>query len=384
MFRSNRLRHASIVALTAAFCAGLPSTGWTWGSVGHHYIAQNYSQHLPAYVDGLRTYDTTVDAHVTDPDTRKGSTPGESERHFIDIDYYPEFVAGTLPRSRAALEALYGASTVTSTGVLPWAIGEVEATLTTQFQAQNWSAAALTIADLCHYLGDANMPLHCAVNYNGQLTGNTGIHSRYESNMISTYLNQLDTPVLEVTYYASPLDAAFDVIAASYAGVAPILAADNVAKAASGGSYNSTYYASLWNSTRVLTQARLDTASVMTASFVYTAWTNAGRPTVPGSSMAVPPLSVPPLAADAGVRLAAGPSPFREALTVQFAGAGPLSVDVFDVRGARVARLADGVSGAGSVTWRPGSNGTPDGPGLYFVRLSGPKTNVVRRVTLVR
>jgi hypothetical protein len=88
--------------------------------------------------------------------------------------------------------------------------------------------------------------------------------------------------------------------------------------------------------------------------------------------------------ADAGVRLSAGPSPFGEALTVRFAGGGPLSVDVFDVRGARVTRLADGVTGEGSVTWRPGSSGATVGPGLYFVRLSGPGTNVVRRVTLVQ
>jgi hypothetical protein len=378
-----RVRHAFVPVLAAVLCAAHPSTGWTWGAVGHHYIAQNYSQHLPAYIDGLRAYDATVDAHVTDPDTRKSYTPGESEKHYIDIDSYPEFFSGTLPHSRAALEALYGAATVVDNGVLPWAIGEEVDSLTRQFQTQRWSAAALTIADLCHYVGDANQPLHCTKNYDGKLSGNDGIHSRYESSMISSYLGQLHTSPLAVADYTSPLDAAFDVITASWAGVSPVLAGDTAAKAASGGSYNSTYYASLWSSTGVLTQARLDTASVMTASYVYTAWLDAGRPTVPGSSESVPPLAVPPALADAGGRLAAGPSPFRDALTVRFAGAGALSVDVFDVRGARVARLANGVSGEGSVTWRPGVSGAPVGPGLYFVRLSGPGVSLVRRVTLV-
>ncbi len=379
MLDSNRVRHASIAVLAAFLCAVLPSTGWTWGSVGHHYIAQNYSQHLPAYIDGLRTYDSVVDLHVTDADTRKSYTPGESYRHYIDIDAYPEFLAGTLPRDRATLEALYGASTVLYYGVLPWAIDEVVTTLTQQFQTQDWSAATLTIADLCHYVGDANQPLHCTQNYDGQFTGNDGIHSRYESTMLSTYLSLLHTPAMTALYYPGALDAAFDVIAASWAKVSPILVADNVAKAASGGSYNSIYYASLWSSTHTLTQARLDTASVMTASYVYTAWLNAGHPAVPGSSA-----DVPPVVANTGVRLAAGPSPFRDVLTVRFAGGGPLSVDVFDVRGARVARLADGVSGEGSVTWRPGGSGAPVSPGLYFVRLSGPGTNLVRRVTLVQ
>ncbi len=384
MLDDTRVRHASIAALTVLLCAVLPSTGWTWGSVGHHYIAQHYSQHLPAYIDGLRSYDATVDAHVTDPDTRKGSTPGESDKHYIDIDYYPEFLAGTLPRDRAALEALYSPAIVLGEGVLPWAIVASVNTLTTQFQALNWSAASLTIADLCHYVGDANQPLHCTVNYNGQLTGNTGIHSRHESNLITTYLGQLDTPAMTVAYYPSAQDAAFDVIAASWAGVSPILTADTAAKAAAGGSTSgTTYYASLWNSTRTLTQARLDTASVLTASLVYSAWVDAGQPTVPGSSGA-PPVSVPQPIADGGVRLSAGPTPFRDVLTVHFAARGPLSVDVFDVRGARVARLADNVSGEGSVTWRPGSSGAPAGPGLYFVRLSGPGTSLVRRVTLLQ
>ena len=57
---------------------------------------------------------------------------------------------------------------------------------------------------------------------------------------------------------------------------------------------------------------------------------------------------------------------------------------MFDVRGARVARLAEDASRAGTVSWRPGGSGAAAGPGLYFVRLCGPGTNVVRRVTLVR
>jgi hypothetical protein len=370
MSDSSRVRHAYIVVLAAVFCAALPSPGWTWGEVGHTYIAQHYSQHLPADLDGLRAYDTEVIDHVSDPDERKSSTHGESERHFIDIDYYHEFQEGTLPRSRAALEALYSPAIVSNQGVLPWTIAEVVTRLTTQFRTQQWSAASLTIADLCHYVGDANHPLHCTVNFNGQLTGNSGIHSRHESTMISNYLSQLDTPAMSTVHYSSPLDAAFDVIAASWAGVDPILTADTIAgDEARGSTSGSIYYASLWNNTRILTQARLDTASVMTASLVYTAWVDAGQPTVGAS----------------GVHLLAGPSPFHngDALTVSFAASGTLSVDVFDVRGARVARLADNTLGGGSVTWRPGSVDAAVRPGLYFVRLSGPGTKLVRKVALV-
>ena len=362
--------------LALALAVALPTSALAWGSATHHYIAQNYSKHLPPTMSGLAAYDATVDAHVTDPDTRKSYTPGESERHFIDIDTYSEFLAGAMPHDRAVLDAKYGVTTVENIGIVPWAIGEVVGTLTGQFAAQDWSSAALTIADLCHYVGDATQPLHCAKNYDGQLTGNNGIHSRYETTMMGYHIADLHTSPMTVAYYASPVDAAFGIVSGSWSRVSDLLAADNTAKAAAGGSTSSTtYYNSLWSSTQAFTRVRVDSATVVTASMVYTAWMNAGQPYIPGSSASVDP------AASAAVALSAGPSPFREALSIGYAGAGPLTVDVFDVRGRLLQRVVSGAIGAGRAEWRPGAN---DGPGLYFVRLTAPGVDVTRRVTRLR
>jgi hypothetical protein len=352
----------------------LPSLAWTWGSQTHRYIALNYSQHLPAQIDGLRAHDAFVEQHVNDPDIRRSSTPGESYRHYIDIDRYPEFFQNTLPHDRAALEAIYGASFVLETGIVPWAVGEVVTTLTQQFAAEQWTAAATTIADLCHYVGDATQPLHCTVNYDGQLTGNSGIHSRYESTMMNGHIGDLHTAPAVTTYYSSVVDAMFDLVGVSWNGVGPILEADDAARVASGGSFNSTYYASLWTDTEVLTRGRIDFATLATASFVYTAWRDAGQPVVPGSSVDVGP------AAHDLVRLDTRPSPFRTALHIRFEGTGPFTVDVFDLRGARVARVVDHAPGAGVVSWSPGSQ---IDAGVYFVRLTTPSRSIVRRVTLL-
>src|SRR5215470_2958330 len=148
-------RSALASCLAVVLAVAMPATGWTWGSATHTYIAQNYSKHLPSYMDGLRVYDSVVVAHVNDPDIRRPTTPGEEYRHFIDVDFYSEFLAGAMPHDRAALEAKYGAQTVLETGIVPWAVAEVVATLAQQFQTGQWSAAALTIADLCHYVGDS-------------------------------------------------------------------------------------------------------------------------------------------------------------------------------------------------------------------------------------
>src|SRR5690625_6385588 len=36
-------------------------------------------------------------------------------------------------------------------------------------------------ADIGNYVADAHVPLHTTVNYNGQLTGQTGLHAFWES-----------------------------------------------------------------------------------------------------------------------------------------------------------------------------------------------------------
>ena len=367
-------RRVAIPAACIALLILAPAPARAWGFAVHHYIAQNYSKHLPAYIDGLKAYDGIVDAHVTDPDTRRPTTPGEEFRHYIDIDAYPEFLAGAMPHDRAVLEARYGAQTVLQIGIVPWAVVEVVGTLAQQFQAGQWSAAALTIADLCHYVGDATQPLHCTQNYNGQLTGNTGIHSRYESTMMSSHIGDLSTPVMPFAEYASPVDAMFGIVSGSWDEVDAVLQADNTAKAASGGSFNSVYYASLWNSTQGFTRTRIDSATVATASFVYRAWVDAGRPPVPGSTAGVEP------PAPSSAFLEAGPSPFRDALAIRFAGRGPLEVEVFDLRGARVDRVVEGAAGSGSAVWRPARAAAP---GIYFVRLAGPGLALVKRVTRI-
>jgi hypothetical protein len=372
------LRRLARAALLAAMLVPLlPATGRTWGSEVHHYVAQHYSQDLPPYIDGLQAYDTVVDQESTVPDERKSYTPGEAVKHYIDIDVYPEFLAGTLPHDRTALEAIYGAGTVESNGVLPWAIAATVTTLTQQLHDRSWSAAALTIGDLSHYVADATQPLHCTENYDGQLTGQNGIHSRYESAMMTLHMGDLSTPVLPVGYRANANEAAFSCIGDSWAGVAGLLLADEDAARATSGVYNATYYAQLWSSTSAMTRARIDSAVVLTASLVYSAWVNAGHPNVPGSSEPWNPDVA------SGVRLSAGPNPFSGAATISWAGPGPLTLDVLDVRGAHVVRLADHVDGEGTVTWSASSGAAALRPGVYFVRLAGPGVKQVRRICLV-
>jgi hypothetical protein len=65
----------------------------------------------------------------------------------------------------------------------------------------------------------------------------------------------------------------------------------------------------------------------------------------------------------------------------------PVDLAVYDVKGRRVAQLADGdlKAGAHTARWFPGSNGLPEvPPGLYFVRLAGRDRVRTAKVILLK
>ena len=53
-------------------------------------------------------------------------------------------------------------------------------------------------ADLGHYIGDAHVPLHTTYNYNGQFSGQTGIHSLWETHVYELTIDQRISRRLEV------------------------------------------------------------------------------------------------------------------------------------------------------------------------------------------
>ena len=53
--------------------------------------------------------------------------------------------------------------------------------LTRSFKSKNKDSILFYAADLGHYIGDLHVPLHTSVNYDGQLTGQKGLHGLWES-----------------------------------------------------------------------------------------------------------------------------------------------------------------------------------------------------------
>ena len=244
--------------------------------------------------------------HASDADNRKSSTPGERPRHFIDIDAVASPPFDDVPRTLDGFRKKYGADSPDRWGSVPWAIEECWEMLVLSFARGDWASAGAWGADLGHYVADSHQPLHCTVNYDGQRTGNQGVHLRFEVMMMDRHF---DEDVLEGVVASPdverPIDACFAWIAQAYEGLDAVLDADTAARAADSA-FGDAYYATLWSATELVATLQMERAVRDLAALYRAAWEEGGRPQPPNEPPAfrAQPREVldPPPAAE-------GPSP---------------------------------------------------------------------------
>jgi len=228
----------------------------------------------------MEFFDTWADslaAHASDADYRKSWDPDEAPKHYIDIDNYPEFIAnGTIPQDFDSLVAIHGLSFVMEQGILPWAIINTADSLEAAFEINDMHKAMLTAADLGHYIADSHMPLHITKNYNGQYTGQYGIHSRYESDLIEAFQSQIVYDGDNLQYIVNVPDFVFSMIYENYQYVDSVLYADSVAEAYAGNHNSTAYYNKFWEIAGDFTIGLFKKASFSIACVIYTEWINAG------------------------------------------------------------------------------------------------------------
>jgi hypothetical protein len=247
---------------------------WSWEV--HRYVNDKAVDYLPAEMAFFKEERDYLSAHSADPD----GDENPSYYHYIDIDVYPEFFQGTLPHAWTDMLNLYNYYTVTDNGIVPWVIEWWTDSLAVLMSARNWEGAWQIAAELGHYVADSHQPLHLTANYDGQETGNRGIHSRYETQMVKPYLSQMPDPEGSSSYWANVPDSVFQYIEDIYPAVDAIMYADDLASSVDPN-YGTLYYTLLWSELDSLTISVLQRSILDLASLWYTAWLNAGQP-VPG------------------------------------------------------------------------------------------------------
>lgn len=272
-----RLRTVKNIAVALLFLSNL---AFGWGKTGHQIINGNFVMYLPQSMQELSLRSSYYIQHASDADSRKSADPAESPKHFIDIDAYPEFAAGTLPHNLDSLKLSYGSTVVTKNGLLPWAIASTYDSLVAYWSRHDLRNADRIIADLGHYVGDAFQPLHCTQNYDGQLTGNSGIHSRFESGLLDRYKGSVSFFSTTVDRIGgTPVEAAFCFVESSNGRTETILSGDDYASGIDA-SHGAAYYSALWSALDTLMTEQLSGASESLASLVYSAWLDAGSPSL--------------------------------------------------------------------------------------------------------
>jgi len=257
---------------------------FAWGNKAHRLVNSKAIEMLPDEMGFMKSLKEYIEEKASDADIRRDNKSDTTEwpKHYIDIDFYQEFVEGKMIFDKNELITLYGSETVTKMGLLPWAALESYNKLVQFFREKNRDNVIIFSADLGHYVGDGHQPFHTLLNYDGQLTDQKGIHGRYESEMVNRYIDQISNSLTtrEVKYVAKPLEYIFDFLTASNFYSPVIFTADKTSFAQAGSHGSEDYYKLLWFRTKHVTINQLSNASGVLASLIYSAWVDAGKPSL--------------------------------------------------------------------------------------------------------
>ena len=209
-----------------------------WGPTGHDIVNTWAIQTLPSEMRGFFEANRQfLVEHANDPDEWMKKDRYERKRHYIYMDKYGIFPFLGLPHSFKQAVEQYGSGRVNRDGVLPWQVGEYSLRLTEAFKSRNWDQVKLEAAVLAHYVADAHDPLHVTQNFDGQLTGQTGLADRYEIRLLDRYSKFFILHPEDAAKIDDPTEYAFQTCLEAYTWLDSIILADLRARAGPAGLY---------------------------------------------------------------------------------------------------------------------------------------------------
>ena len=149
-------------------------------------------------------------------------------------------------------------------------------------------------AEIGHYIGDAHVPLHTTENYNGQMTGQDGIHGFWESRLPELYADSEYDYFVGKAEYIKDLKLYFwDVVITSHSLVDSVLGIEKSLSQTFPRDQQYCYEERLGITLRMpcepyakayhdrmqgMIETRLRQTILAVGNFWYTAWVNAGQP----------------------------------------------------------------------------------------------------------
>jgi hypothetical protein len=266
----------------------------SWGFFAHHRISRLAVFTLPkAMADFYKTHIDFITEHAIDPDKRRYVDSLEGPRHFLDADHYGKSPFAHLPQNWYDAVKKYSVDTLDKYGTVPWVIQYNYYWLVKAFKAHDTTAILKTSANLGHYIADAHVPLHLTQNFDGQLTGQTGIHALWETRLPELFSDKYHLYIGNARYIDNPLTEAFKICRASFKCVDSVLLMERKLNARFPASkkyamvmrgkrkvkdYSVAYSASYQQLLNGMVRRRMRSAIVAVGSFWYSAWVDAGQP----------------------------------------------------------------------------------------------------------
>lgn len=154
----------------------------SWGFLVHRTVNQLAVYQLPKGMQGFfyKNMDYVVKYSVR-PDQRRNDDPTEATKHFIDLEAFGDSAAWKMPMDWESAVKKYNYDSLIKYGYVPYYVIIEQQRLTNAFKAGNKDSILFYAADLAHYIGDAHVPLHTSINYDGQLTNQRGLHALWET-----------------------------------------------------------------------------------------------------------------------------------------------------------------------------------------------------------
>jgi hypothetical protein len=275
----------SLTVILILLMVGTPRPASAWGFEAHKYIMSRVIPLLPAEIRPFfQRYQTTIVEHVLDPDLwRTAGWQEEPPRHFLDMDAYGPYPFANLPRDYNEAVLRHGRDFVEKNGLLPWRSAEIYTKLVEAFTQQaGYSRDNIKFFSsvLTHYVSDAHVPFHAALNYDGQLTGQWGIHSRFETELFERFRPKLRVNPKPVGKIGPVRDFVFDTLLESFPFVQLILDADKTA-VTGRELYDDGYFTLFFSKVQPIVERRIADSITGSASVITAAWIEAGRPRLP-------------------------------------------------------------------------------------------------------
>ena len=280
-----------VAAVAVALLLASAPRAQAWGFEAHKFIMERAIALLPQELRPLfERHRATLIERSIDPDTWRsaGFAYQEDSNHFVDLDWqgFGPYPFNGLPRDYTAAIAKFGETRIRETGTLPWALEARYGALRRAFEdyarrgAFGQNDIIFFSAWLAHYVSDAHVPFHAVFNHDGQLTGQNGIHARFESTMFERYRDRLTIAPKPIAPIKDPREFAFTTLLQSSQLVPAILKSDLEA-IGTRDEYDDAYYEAFFKANRAALERRVSEAIAATAAMIAGAWEAAGKLALP-------------------------------------------------------------------------------------------------------